>query len=212
MIGVEALIRWNDPELGTIQPAEFIPIAEETGLIVPIGDWVMKEAYRQLKVWQGSGVKNLMVSVNISARQFLNRDLVCKIDSIIKELDLDPKYINLEITESMAMADVSHSTKQMRDLKKLGVLLSLDDFGTGYSSLSYLNKFPFDFLKIDKSFIQQMNHSENNLSIVQAIITVAHSFNMSVIAEGVEKKEQLQTLRLKNVMWFKVFIIVHRYK
>lgn len=198
MIGAEALIRWNDPELGTIQPAEFIPIAEETGLIVPIGDWVMKQAYRQLKAWQESGIKDLIVSVNISARQFLNKDLVFKMDSIIKELDLNPKYINLEITESMAMIDISHSTKQMRDLKKLGVLLSLDDFGTGYSSLSYLNKFPFDFLKIDKSFIQEMNDSKNNLSIVQAIITVAHSLNMSVVAEGVEEKEQLKILRRKK--------------
>ncbi len=198
MIGAEALIRWNDPELGTIPPAEFIPIAEETGLIVPIGDWVMREAYRQQRVWQESGIKDLMVSVNISARQFLNRDLVFKIDSIIKEFNLDPQYINLEITESMAMIDVSHSTKQMKDLKKLGVLLSLDDFGTGYSSLSYLNKFPFDFLKIDKSFIQQMNRSKKNLSVVQAIITVALSLILLVVAEGVEKKEQLQALRLKR--------------
>jgi diguanylate cyclase (GGDEF)-like protein len=198
IVGTEALIRWNHPTLGVISPAEFIPIAEETNLIIQIGEWVLREACIQNKQWQNQELSPISVSVNLSARQLLKDDLDIVIQYFLKESGLEAKYLNLEITETMAMKNIEHSIKKISELKEIGVTFSLDDFGTGYSSLSYLQKLPVDFLKIDKSFIQNMNESEISKAITHSIISVAHSLNIKVVAEGVETKEQLESLIAQN--------------
>lgn len=197
IIGVEALIRWEHPERGMISPAEFIPFAEESGLIVPIGEWVIKEACRQNMAWQSQGLVPLPVSVNLSTRQFLQPNLKEKIENALKETGLNPKYLELEITESSTM-DVDYATELLRELRNLGVKVSIDDFGTGYSSLSYLKRFPIDKLKIDKSFVRDIMTDPNDSGIVASIIAMAHSLNLKVIAEGVETMEQLQFLHNKK--------------
>jgi diguanylate cyclase (GGDEF)-like protein/PAS domain S-box-containing protein len=196
--GFEALIRWNDLEEGFISPSEFIPIAEETGLIVPIGNWVLWEACRQNKLWQETGYPPVVICVNISVRQFLDLDFLDTVKTILKETNLEPKYLNLEITESIAMVDVQKTIEILNKLRLMGIHLTLDDFGTGFSSLSYLSKLPLDFVKIDQSFVRVLPEYEQNKNIVKAIIQVAHSLNKYVIAEGVETKEQLDFLRLQQ--------------
>ena len=197
LLGFEALIRWNHPEKGFVSPAEFIPLAEETGLIVEIGEWVLAESCRQMERWQKIFPIDppMFVSVNLSGRQFIQSDLVERVAAVIRETKVDPKGLKLEITESTVMSDVEAATKTFQRLKELGLQLSIDDFGTGYSSLSYLHKFPLDTLKIDRSFVMKMSESGENKEIVRAIVTLAQNLGMTVIAEGVETKEQVAELR-----------------
>ncbi|GAE30377.1 EAL domain-containing protein [Alkalihalobacillus hemicellulosilyticus] len=191
--GVEGLIRWNNDELGMVSPQEFIPVAEETGLIVPIGEWVIRTACKQNKEWQQKGLSPIVVSVNLSIRQFYQSDLIEKIDAILKETQLDPCFLELEITESMAMhADTAIVI--LTELKKLGVKIAIDDFGTGYSSLNYLKRFPIDHLKVDRSFVKDIQVDDDR-DIITTIIALGHNLKMKVIAEGVETKEQVAFLK-----------------
>ncbi|MCG3420348.1 putative bifunctional diguanylate cyclase/phosphodiesterase [Oceanobacillus jordanicus] len=193
IVGMEALLRWNHPEKGYIPPLDFISLAERTGLIIEIGDWVMYEACRQNKLLQGKGYDPVIVSVNLSAKQFHQKNLVTKIKNTLKETGLDPKYLELEITESMAMTNEHYILNTLQQLRELGVLVSIDDFGTGYSSLRYLSVFPVTKLKIDKTFMDASQ--KQNKAIVKSIIHMSHSLNMKVIAEGVETHEQIEFLR-----------------
>ena len=194
LIGMEALLRWQHPERGMIPPGEFIPIAEESGLIVQLGDWVLNEACRQNKAWQDAGLPAMPVSVNLSMRQFLQRNLKERVERILTETGLEPQYLELEITESMTM-DVKYATACLLDLAKLGVRISIDDFGTGYSSFHHLKNFPIHRLKIDRSFVRDIRQDPNDVAIVAAIIAMAHNLNLPVIAEGVETEEQLLFLK-----------------
>ncbi len=189
-VGVEALIRWHHPEKGVLSPDQFIPIAEESGLIVPIGEWVLRQACLQLRAWDRSGVNISKVSVNLSARQFQDSNLVDLVEDVLLQTGVKPYRLELEITESMLMDDVQHVLDTLNTLKKIGVRISIDDFGTGYSSLSYLRQFPLDTLKIDKSFIQSLPGEKNDEQIVEAIVAIAHGLNLGVIAEGVETRDQ----------------------
>ena len=194
-IGVEALLRWLHPQRGVVYPLEFIRLAEETGYIVPIGLYVLRSACRQVKAWRDAGQKNLWVAVNISGRQFQDENLVEMIKDVLAETKLSPDGLRLEVTESVAMQDIEYTIRVLNELDKLGVYASLDDFGTGYSSLSYLKRFPLKVLKIDQSFIQDIRVNQNSEAITEAIIMMAHSLNLEVIAEGVEKEDQLAFLR-----------------
>ncbi|MEH7440183.1 EAL domain-containing protein [Neobacillus drentensis] len=195
--GVEALLRWNSPEIGMVVPDQFIPIAEETGLIIPIGEWVIETACKQLKEWKDEGLTNLTVAVNLSIRQFFNPNLIGSIEKIIKESGIDPYLLDLEITESMTM-DVEIATKIINDLKRLGVKISIDDFGTGYSSINYLKYFPVDYLKIDKSFITDVTNSVQNENVVNIILLMAQVLGFKVVAEGVGTMDQLTILKKLN--------------
>jgi diguanylate cyclase (GGDEF)-like protein/PAS domain S-box-containing protein len=190
IIGVEALIRWIHPELGIIPPNKFIPLAEKTGLIISIGEWVIEEACRQNKEWLDKGLPPIKVAVNLSPQQFLKQNLVEVIKEILDKTNLEPHYLELEITESMAM-DFTYAVNVLRQLRDIGVQISMDDFGTGYSSLSYLKSFSINCLKIDKSFVKDILIDENDAKIVGTIIAMAHGLGIKVIAEGVENKEQL---------------------
>ena len=192
--GMEALVRWQSPDLGMIGPDTFIPLAEETGLIVAIGAWVLKTACAQNKAWQDAGLPFLSVAVNLSPRQFRQQNIAALIQECLQETGLDPHYLELEITESMVMQDVDRVTTVLAELKRLGVTLAMDDFGTGYSSLGYLKRFPFDKLKIDQSFIRDITSEPNNAAIAKAVIAMARSLRMKVIAEGVETQGQLNYL------------------
>lgn len=193
--GVEALIRWHHPEHGLISPTDFIPLAEETGLIVPIGEWMLEQACRQNKRWQNQGFPPLKMGINLSARQFMQENLTEKVAYVLQVTELDPQYLDLEITESIAMQNVEHVIDKLRDLKQLGVQISIDDFGTGYSSLSYLKKFPIHTLKIAQPFVDDIAINAEDLAIVNAIIVMARSMKLNVIAEGVETPVQLELLR-----------------
>ncbi|MGK5026626.1 bifunctional diguanylate cyclase/phosphodiesterase [Janthinobacterium sp. RB2R34] len=195
MVGMEALLRWHHPQLGLISPASFIGLAEEMGLIIPIGDWVLRTACAQTRAWQLAGHGQLRVAVNLSARQFKQRNLLHAVAAVLMETGLDASCLELELTESMVMHDVEQATAIMGNLKALGVQLSIDDFGTGYSSLAYLRHFPIDVLKIDKSFVNDITHSNDDAAIVCAIISLAHNLRLKVIAEGVETAPQLEFLR-----------------
>ncbi|HEY6803195.1 MAG TPA: EAL domain-containing protein [Pyrinomonadaceae bacterium] len=197
LAGFEALVRWQHPERGLISPTDFVPVAEETGLIVPIGLWVLREACQQLARWQWQSAENrgLLLSVNLSGRQFAQPNLVGDIERILRETHLDPKSLKLEITESVVMENAETAISMLRQLKALGVRLSIDDFGTGYSSLSYLHRFPIDTLKIDRSFVSRMGENGENAEIVRTILTLAHNMGMEVIAEGIEKPEQFSQLK-----------------
>lgn len=198
IIGLEALLRWIHPELGYVSPAEFIPVAEQTGLIVPIGEWVIKEACRKNKDWQEKGYPSITLAVNLSARQFMDSNLVPTIIRILKETKLDPKYLDLEITESISIYNINKIIQILTELKAIGINVSIDDFGTGHSSLSYLKSFPITHLKIDKSFVDDIVSDKSNLVIIKAIIEMAHGLDLKVIAEGVESKEQLLYLEKLN--------------
>ncbi|HEY0101441.1 MAG TPA: EAL domain-containing protein [Pyrinomonadaceae bacterium] len=195
--GFEALVRWNHPEKGFISPAHFIPLAEETGLIVEIGEWVLREACQQMERWQKIFPSDppLFVSVNLSSKQFIQSDLIQRITQIITETKINPEGLKLEITESAVMDDVDSATEMLKKLRALGIKLSIDDFGTGYSSLSYLHRFPIDTLKVDRSFVVNMSEDSENVEIVRTIVSLAQNLGMNVIAEGVETKEQLAALR-----------------
>lgn len=190
MIGMEALLRWNHPTLGTVYPNRFIPLAEETGLIVAIGAWVLQQACAENKNWQAAGLPPLCISVNISARQFRQPDLVDKIAATLHETGLEARYLELELTESLVMGNAGQFIEKLQALKTMGVHLSIDDFGTGYSSLVYLKRFPIDTLKIDREFIRNIATDPDDAAITSAIISLGHSMNLNVIAEGVETEAQ----------------------
>jgi diguanylate cyclase (GGDEF)-like protein/PAS domain S-box-containing protein len=198
VFAAEALIRWNHPTRGTLSPIKFIPLAEESGLIVQIGDWVLHEACRQNKAWQDAGAPPITVCVNVSARQFKEKNLVSRVVNALRESGLRPEYLELELTESLIMQDVGRAVATMKELQILGVQLSIDDFGTGYSSLSALKTFPVVRLKIDKSFITDVSSEENDKAVACAVISLGQKLNLRVIAEGVETYDQVAFLRANN--------------
>jgi len=195
IVGLEALVRWQHPELGFLLPAQFISMAELSGLIIPIGQWVMLTACKQLRQWQKRVDSDLTVSVNLSARQFQQPNLVSAVADVLDETGIDPRSLELEITESNAMQNAEVTIHTLRELKALGVRISMDDFGTGYSSLNYLKRFPIDTLKLDQSFVREVNTDRRDAAIVSAVISMAHSLDLKVVAEGVETEEQLSFLR-----------------
>jgi diguanylate cyclase (GGDEF)-like protein/PAS domain S-box-containing protein len=195
VFGCEALIRWKQAELGMVSPARFIPLAEETGLIVPIGEWVLRTACRQCKAWHEAGFPTIAVAVNISARQFREKNLLQTVAAILAETGLPADRLELEVTESVIMHDAQQVIASLQAFRDMGVRLSVDDFGTGYSSLSYLKRFPVDRLKIDQSFVRDLGTNADDVAIAQAIVTLGHTLNLRVIAEGVETPEQLAFLR-----------------
>jgi diguanylate cyclase (GGDEF)-like protein len=196
LTGMEALVRWLHPKRGLVSPTEFIPLAEETGLIVPLGQWVLREACLQNKAWQERGLPMTRVAVNISGVQFQDKNLVGSIERVLAETGLKPRFLELEITESVIMQNASEAIVMLERLGQMGVDISIDDFGTGYSSLSYLKRFSINKLKIDQSFISNISSDKDDAAIVQAIIALAHSLRLRVVAEGVEQQEQLDFLRL----------------
>jgi EAL domain-containing protein (putative c-di-GMP-specific phosphodiesterase class I)/DNA-binding response OmpR family regulator len=196
VVGMEALVRWQHPELGMVSPAQFIPLAEESGQIVPIGAWVLEEACRQCKAWQDAGFEPIRMAVNLSPVQFRQPDLLHVITSTLQRTGLDAKYLELEVTESMLMQDLQQTIATLRQLKAAGIYLSIDDFGTGYSSLSYLKGFPIDALKIDRSFVREITQNSDDAAIATSIILLGQNLNLKVIAEGVETESQLSFLRI----------------
>lgn len=200
IVSFEALVRWTHPEKGCMPPGEFISVAEETGLIQPMGFWVLQEACRQLKEWQKQQIVSpeMTISVNLSAKQFSHSNLIEEIDKVLEYAQLEPKYLKLEITESAIIGNLSSVKKVLQQLRERNIQLSLDDFGTGYSSMSYLHRFPLNTLKIDRSFVKLISHCSEDIGIVEAIITLAHKLNMNVIAEGVETVEQMNYLKQLN--------------
>ena len=195
IIGMEALIRWRDEQGGNIAPAAFIPVAEMSGLVIPIGQWVLEEACRQAVAWRRAGLPALLVCVNLSAVQFARGDLVETVAATLAKTGLEASHLDLEVTESVLMQDIRETSRQLKELKALGVSVSLDDFGTGYSSLSYLEELPIDNLKIDRRFVQRMNGADNTRTLVESIVGLAHGLGMRAVAEGVETRVQLQHLK-----------------
>jgi EAL domain-containing protein (putative c-di-GMP-specific phosphodiesterase class I) len=195
MTGAEALIRWRDPDRGLIYPQQFVSIAEDCGLIVPIGRFVLREACTQVRDWMAAGLPAVPVAVNISAVEFRHKSFLEGVDQILQETGVDPHYLELELTESVLMQDAESSVSLLGALKDLGVQLAIDDFGTGYSSLSYLKRFPIDILKIDQSFVRDVATDSNDAAIVNAVISMGKNLKQRVIAEGVETPAQLAFLR-----------------
>lgn len=193
--GMETLVRWQHPEYGLINPGDFIPLAEETGIIIPLGEWVLRQACEQCKRWQDDGLGALRISVNISGRQFKNENLLEMVASVIQDTGIEAGLLELEITETTIIQDIEVTIDILWKLREIGVLLSIDDFGTGYSSLNYLKRFPLDILKIDRSFIMDLNRDPNDRAVVEAIISLSRHLKMKVIAEGVETVEQLNFLK-----------------
>jgi len=193
--GAEALIRWYHPEKGLVSPAEFIPLAEETGLIISIGEWVLRTACNQTKIWQEAGFFQFEIAVNLSRRQLMQKNLQERVIKIIQEVDLEPNCLELEVTESLVIQNEKTASRIMKAWQMLGINISMDDFGTGYSSLSYLREFQFDIIKIDRSFIRNITTDSKTEAITIAIIQMAHNLNLKVIAEGVETQEELDFLR-----------------
>jgi diguanylate cyclase (GGDEF)-like protein/PAS domain S-box-containing protein len=198
VVGVEALVRWLHPTLGLLAPGEFIPLAEQTGLIVRLGDWVLREACRQARAWQRAGLPGVTVSVNVSARQFRERDWVGQVAAALAESDLEPRWLELELTESLIMQDPRNAVLTMQGLRDLGVQIAIDDFGTGYSNISSLNTFPISRLKIDQSFVRGLPNALGDSAITGAVISLGHQLGLSVIAEGVETVAQMDFLRDKG--------------
>jgi len=194
MIALEALLRWRDPEAGLIPPNDFIPVAEQTGLIIPIGEWVLYEACRQGAAWQKEGYPRVRISVNVSTVQFSRDGFVNTIQRALTESKFDPTCLEIEITESAIMSNPKGATDVLAEIKALGVSIALDDFGTGYSSLNYLRRFPIDTLKVDRSFIEDVDKNPQDEQIVAAIVAMAHAMNLRVVAEGVETRDQLRVV------------------
>ena len=195
IFGLEALVRWQHPDLGLISPSKFVPLLEDTGLIIPVGKWALTTACRQHMHWQNTGLEPLRISVNMSVRQFNDPDLISTIDHILKQADFNPSLLELEITESIFMQHTHTIKTNLQSLRQMGVRLTIDDFGTGYSSLSYLRRYPVDCLKIDQSFVRDITIDPDDAEIVKAILAMAKSLKLHVIAEGVETKDQLKLLR-----------------
>ncbi|BAY97050.1 hypothetical protein NIES37_09870 [Tolypothrix tenuis PCC 7101] len=195
---VEALVRWKHPTLGLVSPAKFIPIVEANGLITAIGEWVLRTACTQCRAWQLAGLPAIRVSVNLSARQFEQPNLVEVVSQILQETGLPPSYLELEVTESFLMADIQHSVKILNQLRELGIWLALDDFGTGYCSLNYLTRFPVNMLKIDRSFVQDITSNPDSAAVIDAIIALANSLQLKITAEGVETAEQMHYLKRRG--------------
>lgn len=207
---MEALLRWQHPELGLIPPGKFIPLAEENGLIIPMSEWVLRTACTQNKVWQDSlGLPSLSVAVNLSARQFNQPDLVSLVKQVLSETKLNPQCLELEITETVAMQNIDFTRKILSELGNMGVTISLDDFGTGYCSLSYLKNFPINALKIDKSFVRDLTNDTNDAAITTAIIALAHALNLTVVVEGVETEEQRNLLRILECELMQGYLFSH---
>lgn len=194
LVGMEALVRWQHPTLGLLYPKEFITLAEESGLIISLGDWVLRTACAQSKAWQDAGLTPMLLSVNFSARQFQQPTFIADVGAILKETNLDPRWLELELTESSIMKDPEEAIEKLRELKLMGIKVSIDDFGTGYSSLNYLKQFPIDTLKIDRTFVSDVCKDRHDTAIVRAIINLGHALDLTVVAEGVETQEQLQYL------------------
>ncbi|TSI11780.1 EAL domain-containing protein [Lysinibacillus sp. BW-2-10] len=197
VIGMEALVRWNHPDLGTISPGKFIPLAEETGLIIPLGEWILKESCTQTKKWHDAGYNSLTVSVNVSVRQLEDPFFIDKVRTIVQESGLDPTWLEVEVTESI-FADVKNTVAILNEIRNLGIQISVDDFGTGYSSLSYIKNLPIDILKVDQSFIKDIHQNEESNAIVQAILKIADSIGLQVIAEGIELQEHVEKLSING--------------
>jgi EAL domain-containing protein (putative c-di-GMP-specific phosphodiesterase class I) len=207
-IGAEALIRWIQPETGVVSPATFIPLAEETGMIIPIGQWVIESACKQIQSWQKSSTsKNLVLAINVSAKQFRHEGFIGQVKSGIQNHGIDPKLLKLELTESLMLDDIDEIITTMSAIKNMGVGFSLDDFGTGYSSLQYLKRLPIDQLKIDQTFIRDIADDENDRAIVKTIIAMAHSLNLEVIAEGVESEVQRKFLNENGCHHFQGYLL-----
>ncbi len=198
IIGAEALLRWQSPELGMVATSELIPLAESTGLIIPIGEWVLQSVCQQNKVWQNAGYSPLCIAVNFSARQFAQPDLSKKIVKFLAASNLEPHYLELELTESLIMQDINTAIATMNELRSLGVKIAIDDFGTGYSSLMYLKKLPINKLKIDRYFIHNVVNDPQKAAITTALIQMGHNLNLQVIAEGVETELELEFLQKYN--------------
>jgi EAL domain-containing protein (putative c-di-GMP-specific phosphodiesterase class I) len=211
LVGLEALARWDRPHEGAVQPTEFIPIAEETGLIHPLGQWILEEACRQARAWQLAFPSNpaRTISVNLSAKQFRHPTLVADLARTLRATGLDPASLELEITESIAMENGEATFKVLRELKRLGVKLAIDDFGTGYSSLAYLRRFPIDTLKIDGSFVERLGQHPEDTAIVQAITTLANTLNVQIIAEGIETPKQLSYLQMLGAQLGQGYLFAH---
>ena len=207
VVGLEALIRWHDPELGEESPAVFIPIAEESGLITPITEWVLSEVCRQCVAWLDAGQKIVPVAVNISSIQFKRRDLLSMINSSLHKTGLSPKYLEVELTETSLLSDTADAIEILNGLNELGIKVALDDFGTGYSSLSYLNDLPIQTLKIDRSFVKNIISINDEYAIIDAIIALAHALDLQVIAEGVETAIQLNYLKKHNCDYVQGFLL-----
>ncbi|TFI54656.1 EAL domain-containing protein [Mastigocladus laminosus UU774] len=198
IIGAEALLRWQSPELGLVAPSELIPLAESTGLIIPIGEWVLQSVCQQNKAWQNAGYAPLCIAVNFSARQFSQPDLSKKIVNFLAASNLEPHYLELELTESLVMQDINSAIATMNELRSLGIKIAIDDFGTGYSSLMYLKKLPINKLKIDRYFIHNVVNDTQKAAITTALIQMGHNLNLQVIAEGVETESEKEFLQQYN--------------
>jgi diguanylate cyclase (GGDEF)-like protein len=196
--GMEALLRWQHPTRGLVSPLKFIPIAEHNGLIIPIGEWVLRTACAQNRAWQLAGLPPIRMSVNLSARQFEQLNLVELVKEILDKTGLETSYLELEVTESSLISDIEHSVKTLKQLRELGIWLALDDFGTGYSSLNYLKRFPVNMLKIDRSFVQDVTSNSDSAAVTDAIIALAKSLQLKITAEGVETEEQLEYLQKRG--------------
>jgi EAL domain-containing protein (putative c-di-GMP-specific phosphodiesterase class I) len=194
LIGVEALIRWTNPQLGSVSPVQFIPLAEETGLIIPIGDWVLKTACVQARQWLDQLGVGIPVAVNLSARQFRKQDLLVGIHSVLTEVNLPSELLELEITEGSLISDPAGAVDVLRGIRAMGVRTAIDDFGTGYSSLAYLKTFPLDRLKIDRAFVRDLPDNESDVAIALAVVTLGRNLKMEVLAEGVETEAQSRFL------------------
>ena len=198
MVAAEALIRWRHPSRGTMPPSEFIPALEETGLIVPVGEWVLRAACRQARAWQAAGLAPLRIAVNVSPLQFLQADLASTVRRVLEETGLDPTLLELELTETADIEDIDTASQALKTVRAMGVRTAVDDFGTGYSSLGRLRQFPVDTLKIDRSFVSGAGEafdSLEDLAIVRGIVALGHAMGLSVVAEGVETESQLAVLR-----------------
>jgi diguanylate cyclase (GGDEF)-like protein len=198
VIGCEALIRWRHPDFGLVMPLQFIPIAEESGLIIDISNWVLETACKQMHLWQQQGLPSLVMAINVSANQFHQRSFVAQVDNTLTRLDLAPQYLKLELTESILLENIEDALVTLREFHALGIHISIDDFGTGYSSLAYLKKLPISELKIDRSFIKDIPFNEDDMAITSAILALAKSLSLEVVAEGVEHEEQVAFLLQKG--------------
>ena len=198
LVGMEALVRWQHPSLGLLYPSEFISLAEDSGIIIQLGDWILRAACAQSMAWQDKGLAPMRLSVNFSARQFQQATFIASVAETLKDTNLDPRWLELELTESSVMKDPEQAIEKLHELKLMGIRVAIDDFGTGYSSLNYLKRFPIDTLKIDKSFVSDICKDPHDTAIVRAIITLGHALDLTVVAEGVETQEQLQYLSSLN--------------